>query len=90
MAINITVNNKQIKEDIKVTSIVRSNNEEESDDNDIYMVVRTHVGMYALLGLNTGVCYGPHQYLADLIDDFDLILVTNSIDIVLNNPIVDI
>lgn len=90
MAVNISVNNnKQIKEGIKLTSIVRSKNEE-SDNSDVYMIMKTHIGMYALLDLKTGVCYAPHQNLADLIDNFDLELITNDISVVLNNPIVDI
>lgn len=90
MAVNITINNnKQIKEEIKVTSIVRSNNEE-SDNRDVYMIMKTHIGLYALLDLKTGVCYAPRQNLANLIDDFNLELITNDISVVLNNPIVDI
>ena len=46
--------------------------------------------MYVLLDLKTGVCYAPHQYIADLIDDFDLELITNDINVILNNPMIDI
>lgn len=88
MAVNISVNkNKQIKEDIKVTSIVKCNK-----DNDIYMIVKNDygVGSYSLLDLKAGTCYAQDKCIEDLIDNYDLELVTNDINLILNNPKVDI
>lgn len=85
MAINVVKNVKEKEEEsIEVGSVVRS-----YDDERLYMVIANggdpDNDEYMILDLKTGLFYGGHESIGELVKSYDLVLATNDVDIICNN-----
>lgn len=83
---------KVIREDNKVIntigkgSLVRAVDSDLLDSSDVYMIAEDlGTGFYRLLNIETGVILESDNYIKDLIDIYNLELITNNADIILKD-----